>query len=101
MEPADLAPAAAGPPYARVWLIDVRRDDTYHLERAYLSDYLFEDHTLRSWVGTPVAPAELRARARRLGIIHLLVRHDVPLRYDRAALVERPDQKFVLAALRD
>jgi hypothetical protein len=31
---------------ARVWLIDVRRD-TYHLERPYRGDYLFEDYTLR------------------------------------------------------
>jgi hypothetical protein len=114
------------PPDARVWLIDMRRD-TYHLERAYFSDYLFEDHTLRSWVATPIAPAELRARARRLGITHLLVRHDVLLHYDRSALVDdarpreenlarlrvvrsfltdgttvlRADQKFVLAALGD
>ena len=30
------------PPTARVWLIDMRRD-TYHLERPYFSDFIFED----------------------------------------------------------
>jgi diadenosine tetraphosphatase ApaH/serine/threonine PP2A family protein phosphatase len=112
------------PPDARVWLINMRRD-TYHLERAYFSDYFAEDHTLRRWVETSTSPVELHARARRLGITHVLVRHDVLLDYGRSVLVDdarplaqnvarlnlargflvdgttvlRVDRKFLLAAL--
>jgi hypothetical protein len=112
------------PPDARVWLINMRRD-TYHLERAYFSDYFAEDHTLRRWVETSTSAVELQARARRLGITHVLVRHDVLLDYGRSVLVDdarplaqnvarlnlarsflvdgttvlRVDRKFLLAAL--
>jgi hypothetical protein len=68
-------------PNARVWLIDVRRD-TYHLERPYVGDYLFEDYTLQQWVKEATSSAELRARARAAGITHVLARHD--LLFDRA-----------------
>ena len=37
------------PAAATIWLVDMRRD-TYHLERPYVGDYLFEDYTLRKWV---------------------------------------------------
>lgn len=112
------------PSHATVWLIDVRRD-TYHLERPYVGDYLFEDYTLRRWVAEAGSAAELRARARAAGITHLLVRHDVLFDPARSVLVDdarpdaenrarlararaflvdearvlRADQKFLLAAL--
>lgn len=112
------------PTDATVWLIDVRRD-TYHLERPYVGDYLFEDYTLRQWVAEAGSAAELRTRARAAGITHLLVRHDVLLDPARSVLVDdsrpeaenrarlararaflvdearvlRADQKFLLAAL--
>jgi len=112
------------PTDATVWLIDVRRD-TYHLERPYVGDYLFEDYTLRRWVAEAGSAAELRARARAAGITHLLVRHDVLFDPARSVLVDdsrpdaenrarlararaflvdearvlRADQKFLLAAL--
>jgi hypothetical protein len=112
------------PTDATVWLIDVRRD-TYHLERAYVGDYLFEDYTFRQWVAEAGSAADLRARARAAGITHLLVRHDVLFDPARSVLVDdsrpetenrarlararallfdearvlRADQKFVLAAL--
>lgn len=112
------------PSDARVWLIDMRRD-TYHLDRAYFSDYFFEDHTLRRWAQASDSPAELTARARKAGITHVLVRHDMLLDYARSVLVEdarpreenlarlglvrsflvegttilRADSKFLLAAL--
>jgi hypothetical protein len=109
---------------ARVWLIDMRRD-TYHLDRAYFSDYFFEDYTLRRWAEASRSPGELTARARQAGITHVLVRHDVLLDYARSVLVDdarprgenlarlglvrsflvdeatvlRADRKFLLAAL--
>jgi hypothetical protein len=66
---------------ARVWLVDVRRD-TYHLERPYVGDYLFEDYTLRQWLGQARSGAEVRQRALAEGITHVLIRHDVL--FDRA-----------------
>jgi hypothetical protein len=112
------------PTDARVWLIDVRRD-TYHLERPYFGDYLFEDYTLRQWVVEARSAAELRARARTAGVTHVLVRHDLLFDPARSVLVDgsrpeaenrarlalahaflvdearvlRVDQKFLLTAL--
>lgn len=112
------------PADARVWLINMRRD-TYHLQRPYFSDYLFEDYTLRRWVRTSASPAAVRAKAREAGITHILVRHDVLLDYNQSSLVDearpraenlarlslvrsflidgttilRADAKFLLAAL--
>ncbi len=37
------------PADARIWLINMRRD-SYHLDRAYFADYLFEDWTLKKLV---------------------------------------------------
>ena len=37
------------PASVKIWLVDVRRD-TYHLDRPYVGDYLFEDYTLRKWI---------------------------------------------------
>jgi hypothetical protein len=82
------------PSNARVWLIDMRRD-TYHLDRAYFSDYFFEDHTLRRWARASRRPSELTARAQEAGITHVLVRHDVVLDYARSVLVDdtRPHEE--------
>src|SRR5207249_9838466 len=56
------------PSSARVWLIHMRRD-TYYLERAYFSDFIFEDWTLREWVRAARDPDELATRSeeRRVG----------------------------------
>jgi hypothetical protein len=77
----DLSPAA------RVWLIDMRRD-TYHLDRPYFSDFVFEDYTLAGYVRSAATAAELRARVRHDGITHLLVRHDVLLDEAHSAIVD-------------
>jgi hypothetical protein len=75
------------PARARVWLINMRRD-TYHLERAYFSDFIFEDWTLRQWVRAARDADELRARARAAGLTHVLVRHDFLFDYDRSPIVD-------------
>ena len=75
------------PSDAHVWLIDMRRD-SYHLERAYFSDYFFEDFTLRRWVDAATTPQQLWSRARAAGITHVLARHDVLLDYGRSVLVD-------------
>jgi hypothetical protein len=75
------------PRSARVWLINVRRD-TYHLERTYRGDYLFEDHTLRHAIQAGTDADGLRAWARAAGITHVFVRHDALLDYDRSGLVD-------------
>jgi 4-amino-4-deoxy-L-arabinose transferase-like glycosyltransferase len=75
------------PADARVWLINLRRD-SYHLERPFFSDYLFEDYTLTRDVREAGDLPELRARARARGITHLLLRHDVLLDYARSPVVD-------------
>ena len=75
------------PGNARVWLINVRRD-TYHLERAYRGDYLFEDHTLRVAIQAGADADGLRAWARAADITHVFVRHDALFDYGRSGLVD-------------
>jgi len=75
------------PPTARVWLINMRRD-TYHFDRPYFSDFLFEDHTLKQYVGAARTVEDIRAPVRAAGITHLLVRHDLLFDYNRSTLVD-------------
>ncbi len=75
------------PPGSVVWLINVRRD-AYHLERPFIGDYLFEDHTIRRWVIEARDGAEIRARARQAGVTHVFVRHDVLADPARSSLVD-------------
>jgi hypothetical protein len=88
---------------ARIWLINMR-NDTYHLDRPYFSDYIFEDYTLTKLVKEAKDLSGLRARVRAMGITHLLIRHDVLLDYDRSPLVderrERAENQAKLALLR-
>jgi hypothetical protein len=88
------------PPTARVWLINMRRD-TYHLDRPYFSDFVFEDYTLTRYVRDARSADEMRARARAAGITHLLVRHDVLFDYARSPIVDdRQPREHNLAKLR-
>ncbi|MEX2224525.1 MAG: hypothetical protein WEG40_22300 [Candidatus Rokuibacteriota bacterium] len=84
------------PPAATVWLIDMRRD-SYHLERPYFSDFIFEDYTLTRYVRAAAGVEELRSRVRGDGITHLLVRHDILLDYRRSPIVDerRPHDENV------
>ncbi len=75
------------PPTATVWLIDMRRD-TYHLDRPYFSDFIFEDYTLTRYVRAAGGPEEILARVRADGITHLLVRHDILFDYRRSPIVD-------------
>jgi hypothetical protein len=75
------------PPDARVWLVNTRRD-TYHLERPYFADYLFGAYTLTQWMRDTGNVAGLRARARALGITHILVRHDTLLNPATSPIVD-------------
>lgn len=75
------------PPDARIWLISTRRD-TYHLERPYFADYLFGDYTLNQWIRETRDATTLQARARALGVTHLLIRHDVLFDSARSVLVD-------------
>jgi hypothetical protein len=75
------------PPKVKIWLVDMRRD-TYHLERPYVGDYLFEDYTLRRWVAEGFSGRDLRQRALAAGITHVLIRHDILLDYAHSPLVD-------------
>lgn len=87
------------PPSAVVWLIDMRRD-TYHLERRYFSDFIFEDYTLTRYVRAAGSVEEIRARVQGDGITHLLARHDVLFDYRRSPVVdERRSREENLARL--
>lgn len=63
---------------AKVWLVNTRRD-TYHLERPYVGDYIFEDYTLRKWIESSPTGREVQRRALAAGITHVLIRHDIIL----------------------
>lgn len=71
----------------KVWLINMRRD-TYHLDRPAVSDYLFEDWTLRQMVWESRSLPELRAKAASMGVRYVLARHDFLFDYDRSTLVD-------------
>jgi len=75
------------PKDARVWLVNMRRD-SYHLDRAYLSDYLFEDWTLRKMVWDAKSVEELRVKAAALGVQYALVRHDFMFDLDLSTIVD-------------
>lgn len=75
------------PAGARVWLINMRRD-TYHIERPYFSDYMFEDYTIKRYVEEAHTAVEVQAQARAAGITHLMIRHDVLLDYDQSPIVD-------------
>ncbi len=74
-------------PDSKVWLINMRRD-TYHLDRPYFSDYLFEDWTLRRMVWESRNGEELKARAAALGVQYILTRHDFLFDHERSPLVD-------------
>jgi hypothetical protein len=74
-------------PDARVWLINVRRD-TYHLDRAYVGDYLFEDYTVQRELRAGHGAAELREWARAHGVTHVFVRHDALFDLRRSSLLD-------------
>ena len=75
------------PARVKIWLVDVRRD-TYHLDRPYVGDYLFEDYTLRKWIELALSGPDVQQRARAAGITHVLIRHDILLDYARSPLVD-------------
>lgn len=75
------------PTDAKVWLINMRRD-TYHIERPVFADYLFEDWTLRKLVWESNSIAELRSKAKAMGVGYVLARHDFLFNFDRSTLVD-------------
>ncbi len=78
---------ANAPADAKVWLINMRRD-TYTIERPVVSDYLFEDWTLRKMLWESRSVGDLRTMAKSLGASHVLARHDFLFEYDRSTLVD-------------
>jgi hypothetical protein len=75
------------PADARVWLVNMRCD-TVHLQRAFVSDYVFEDYTLTQMVRAARDAGQLRERVRAAGVTHILIRHDVLLDYARSPIVD-------------
>jgi len=71
----------------KVWLINMRRD-TYTLNRAAVSDYLFEDWTFRKFIWESQNEEELRAKARSLGVKYALIRHDFLFDHDTSTIVD-------------
>ncbi len=72
---------------ANVWLINMRRD-TYTIDRPVISDYLFEDWTLRKMLWESRSTQELKAKTAALGIKYVLTRHDFLFDFDRSTLVD-------------
>ena len=79
-------------PDAKVWLINMRRD-TYNLDRPYISDYLFEDWTLRKMVWESGSTPELKTKAAAMGVQYVLTRHDFLFDYATSTLVDDTKSK--------
>ena len=75
------------PKEARIWLVNLR-NDTIHLERQYVADYVFEDYTLTKFVQEAGSLSELREKIKQLGVTHILIRTDVLLDYARSPIVD-------------
>lgn len=75
------------PDDAKVWLINMRRD-SYLIEKPYFSDYMFEDWTLKQMSEEANSVAELRAKAKQMGITHILARHDFLLDFNKSVIVD-------------
>jgi hypothetical protein len=95
---------AESPPDAKIWLINMRRD-TYNLDRPAVSDYLFEDWTLRQMVWEARSASELKAKIAALGVRYVLARVDFMFDYDRTSLVDdkrpRPENEAKLRMARE
>ncbi len=91
-------------PDAKVWLINMRRD-TYNIERSVVSDYLFEDWTLRRLVWESRSVQELRAKAAAMNVQYVLTRYDFLFDYDKSTLVDdqkpRPENEAKLKIAKD
>jgi 4-amino-4-deoxy-L-arabinose transferase-like glycosyltransferase len=74
-------------PDAKVWLINMRRD-SYHLDRPYISDYIFEDLTLQQLVRESRNASELKAKTAAMGLQYILARHDFLFDYKTSPLVD-------------
>ncbi len=75
------------PATAKIWLINMR-NDTVHLERSFVADYIFEDYTLTEFVKTAENAQQLSDKVKLLGVTHILMRHDVLLDYARTPIVD-------------
>lgn len=75
------------PKDGKVWLVNMRRD-TYHIDRAVFSDYLFEDWTLRRLVWESNSISDLRTKAKAMRVGYVLARHDFLFDFDRSTLVD-------------
>lgn len=75
-----------------VWLIDMRRD-SYHLQRPFFSDYLFEDWTFRQLLWEARSTSELRKKIAELGFSYVLIRHDFLLDFDKTPLLDMAKSK--------
>ncbi len=72
---------------AKVWLINMRRD-SYHLDRPYFSDYLFEDLTLKELLWASDSARDMRDAAAKRGFNFILVRHDFLLDQKRSSVLD-------------
>lgn len=75
------------PTDTKVWLINMRRD-SYHLDRPYFSDYLFEDLTLKELLWTSGSAREMREATAKRGFNYILVRHDLLLDQRRSSVLD-------------
>lgn len=64
------------PADSKVWLINMRRD-SYLMEKPFFSDYIFETWTLKKLAYESKNIAELRFKAKQMGITHILAKHEL------------------------
>ncbi len=63
------------PADARIWTIQTG-NELFYLDRAYLGDYVVEDHTFHTWLAEAREPSAVTRRFAQFGVTHLLIRTD-------------------------
>lgn len=63
------------PADARIWTLQTG-NELFYLDRAYLGDYVVEDHTFHSWLAEAREPSAITRGFTRYGVTHLLIRTD-------------------------
>jgi len=63
------------PADARIWTLQTG-NELFYLDRAYLGDYVVEDHTFHTWLAEAREPSAITRRFEHFGVTHLLIRTD-------------------------
>ncbi|NLI48214.1 MAG: hypothetical protein GX414_13995 [Acidobacteria bacterium] len=83
------------PPDARIWTLQTG-NELFYLDRAYLGDYVVEDHTFHTWLAEACEPSAITNRFAHYGVTHLLIRTDAV--FAPELYTDIPDKYLVMRA---